>query len=157
MVHPSNNSNNATSSNDSNSNAPNSTCADQIVSEEGEPPNSGTRHVSISIQRPPPTLSITSSNRSTNSSISDSDKPSPISEAGGNPQSQLPSTGSTLSSIPSALLQPHTLTINQTVQLLSSNINHGLSSKEAESRLSTFGPNQLKENKGASAWTIFLR
>jgi len=48
------------------------------------------------------------------------------------------------------------LSIDQVESTLSTNAQKGLSSAEAKSRLEKFGPNQLKEKKGRTAFSIFL-
>ncbi len=50
----------------------------------------------------------------------------------------------------------YNLTPEEIARTLGSSLTHGLSSEEAESRLGEYGPNQLKEKKPVSAWTIFL-
>ncbi len=50
----------------------------------------------------------------------------------------------------------YNLTVDQAVGLLSSDINAGLTQQEVEKRLAQFGPNQLKEKKAVSAFSIFF-
>lgn len=155
MVDPPILNNNAISNSNSHSNSNNShSISGDQINEELEPPNP---KGGVNPIHHPTRISIASSISTNNSTPSSS---SPISEK--QPQDVQVQAGninggSSLQTFPPSLHQPHTLTEEQTVQLLLSNLNHGLDSKEAENRLKPFGPNQIKEIKGASAWTIFLR
>ncbi len=50
----------------------------------------------------------------------------------------------------------HTVAIDQTLQQLSSNKDTGLSGQQVSERLQQYGPNELKETGGRSAWSIFI-
>ncbi|WP_339376524.1 cation-translocating P-type ATPase [Calothrix sp. NIES-2098] len=50
----------------------------------------------------------------------------------------------------------HSLEIEQALELLDSNADTGLSLQEVEKRLQKYGPNELEENSGRSAWEILL-
>ncbi|KAF2125399.1 potassium/sodium eff [Dothidotthia symphoricarpi CBS 119687] len=64
-----------------------------------------------------------------------------------------PSDGAT----PSPLHAPHTLTFEEVAEELRVDINHGLSTTEAESRLQLYGPNKVKGAEGLSMWKILMR
>lgn len=51
----------------------------------------------------------------------------------------------------------HTLPAHQVALHLRVDVNHGLSSAEAASRLERDGPNKVKSAEGVSAWEILLR
>ncbi|KAL4894410.1 hypothetical protein BDV59DRAFT_175425 [Aspergillus ambiguus] len=51
----------------------------------------------------------------------------------------------------------HTFDSAQLASLLEVNIDHGLSSTEAATRLARYGPNRVKEVEGISIWKILLR
>jgi P-type Ca2+ transporter type 2C len=50
----------------------------------------------------------------------------------------------------------HTVAIDQTIKQLSSNKNTGLSGQQVSERLQQYGPNELEETGGRSAWSIFI-
>ena len=50
----------------------------------------------------------------------------------------------------------HTVAIDQTLQQLSSNKDTGLSGQQVSERLQQYGPNELEETGGRSAWSIFI-
>jgi P-type Ca2+ transporter type 2C len=50
----------------------------------------------------------------------------------------------------------HTVAIDKTLQQLSSNKDAGLSSQQVSQRLQQYGPNELEETGGRSAWSIFV-
>lgn len=50
----------------------------------------------------------------------------------------------------------HTVGIDKTLQQLSSNKDTGLSSQQVSERLQQYGPNELEETGGRSAWSIFV-
>ena len=52
---------------------------------------------------------------------------------------------------------PHTLTIDQAATEISSNLNEGLTSVEAESRLQKYGRNELDDGPGVSPVKILVR
>ncbi|KAF2460680.1 sodium transport ATPase [Lineolata rhizophorae] len=51
----------------------------------------------------------------------------------------------------------HTLTVEETTDLLGTDVQNGLSSAEATSRFQRDGPNKVKGAKGLSVWEILLR
>ncbi|PWZ02869.1 Na+ or K+ P-type ATPase [Testicularia cyperi] len=55
------------------------------------------------------------------------------------------------------LHQPHSLSPEEAIRHFQSNLDEGLSEKEAADRLATHGPNQLKENNRVSATSILIR
>jgi P-type Ca2+ transporter type 2C len=50
----------------------------------------------------------------------------------------------------------HTVAIDKTIKQLSSNKNTGLSGQQVSERLQQYGPNELEETGGRSAWSIFI-
>lgn len=50
----------------------------------------------------------------------------------------------------------HTVAIDKTLQQLSSNKDTGLSGQQVSERLQQYGPNELEETGGRSAWSIFI-
>ena len=74
--------------------------------------------------------------------VGDDDKP---------PQRSAPGTGAV------DLLQPHSLSTEDTIIRFETHITTGLSDAEAASRLEKYGPNQLKEKASVSAWSILVR
>ncbi|KAF9691426.1 hypothetical protein EKO04_010817 [Ascochyta lentis] len=58
---------------------------------------------------------------------------------------------------PPPLHAPHTLSFEQVAEALRVDINHGLSTTEAESRLGLYGPNKVKGAEGLSMWKILMR
>jgi hypothetical protein len=52
---------------------------------------------------------------------------------------------------------PHTLSAHRVAQDLKSDVDHGLSSEEAASRLARDGPNSIKGAKGISLYEIFIQ
>lgn len=52
---------------------------------------------------------------------------------------------------------PHTLSIDQLTKETGANIDHGLSTAEATSRLTKYGRNELDEGPGVSPVKIFVR
>jgi len=60
-------------------------------------------------------------------------------------------------STPPPLHAPHTLTFTQAAEALRVNIDHGLTTVEAASRLQLYGPNKVKGAEGLSMWKILMR
>ncbi|KAF2023558.1 sodium P-type ATPase-like protein [Setomelanomma holmii] len=58
---------------------------------------------------------------------------------------------------PPQLQAPHTLSFEEVAEQLRVDINYGLSSAEAESRLGLYGPNKVKGAEGLSLWKILMR
>ncbi|WP_138497855.1 cation-translocating P-type ATPase [Nostoc sp. PA-18-2419] len=50
----------------------------------------------------------------------------------------------------------HSLDVDKALDLLDSNADSGLTSEDIQQRLQKYGPNELKENAGRSAWQILL-
>ncbi|MDF5711598.1 MAG: cation-translocating P-type ATPase [Nostoc sp. S4] len=50
----------------------------------------------------------------------------------------------------------HSLEVDKALDLLDSNVDSGLTSEDIQQRLQKYGPNELQENAGRSAWQILL-
>ncbi|KAH0445400.1 hypothetical protein IEQ34_025513 [Dendrobium chrysotoxum] len=55
------------------------------------------------------------------------------------------------------LHRPHTLTVEETIDVFKADFNHGLTTEEAKLRSNRDGPNVIQEAKGVSIWSIALR
>ncbi|KAJ4314755.1 hypothetical protein N0V94_006299 [Neodidymelliopsis sp. IMI 364377] len=58
---------------------------------------------------------------------------------------------------PPPLHAPHTLSFEEVAEALRVDINHGLSTAEADTRLGLYGPNKVKGAEGLSMWKILMR
>ncbi|MBD2386785.1 cation-translocating P-type ATPase [Cylindrospermum sp. FACHB-282] len=59
-------------------------------------------------------------------------------------------------SLPEAAAVWHSLEVDKALDLLDSNADGGLTTQEIQQRLQKYGPNELEENVGRSAWEILL-
>jgi Ca2+-transporting ATPase len=59
-------------------------------------------------------------------------------------------------SLPEGAAVWHSLEVNKALDLLDSNADSGLTSQEVQQRLQEYGPNELEETAGRSAWEILL-
>jgi Ca2+-transporting ATPase len=59
-------------------------------------------------------------------------------------------------SLPDSTTVWHTLEVDKAIELLSTNADTGLSPQEAQQRLEQYGPNELEETGGRSAWEILI-
>ncbi|MER3491622.1 MAG: magnesium-transporting ATPase [Mastigocladus sp. ERB_26_2] len=59
-------------------------------------------------------------------------------------------------SLPDSTTVWHSLEVDKAIELLSTNADTGLSPQEAQQRLEQYGPNELEETGGRSAWEILV-
>ncbi|MBD2777703.1 cation-translocating P-type ATPase [Iningainema tapete] len=59
-------------------------------------------------------------------------------------------------SLPDSATVWHSLEVDKALELLSSNADTGISPQEVEQRLQKYGPNELEETSGRSAWEILV-
>jgi Ca2+-transporting ATPase len=59
-------------------------------------------------------------------------------------------------SLPDSTTVWHSLEVDKAIELLSANADTGLSSEEVQQRLQKYGPNELEETGGRSAWEILV-
>lgn len=59
-------------------------------------------------------------------------------------------------SLPDSAAVWHSLEVDKALELLSSHADTGLTPQEVETRLQKYGPNELEESGGRSAWEILL-
>src|SRR5690242_16062105 len=59
-------------------------------------------------------------------------------------------------SLPEGATVWHSLEVDKALDLLDSNADSGLTPQEVEQRLQKYGPNELEEHGGRSAWEILL-
>lgn len=59
-------------------------------------------------------------------------------------------------SLPEAAAVWHSLEVDKALDLLDTNADRGLTTQEIQQRLQKYGPNELEENGGRSAWAILL-
>ncbi|AKG23472.1 cation-translocating P-type ATPase [Calothrix sp. 336/3] len=59
-------------------------------------------------------------------------------------------------SLPDSATVWHSLEVNQALELLQTSADNGLTPQEVEQRLQKYGPNELEETGGRSAWEILL-
>ncbi len=59
-------------------------------------------------------------------------------------------------SLPDSTTAWHSLEVDKAIELLSTNADTGLSPQEAQQRLEKYGPNELEETGGRSAWEILV-
>ncbi len=59
-------------------------------------------------------------------------------------------------SLPDSTTAWHSLEVDKSIELLSTHADTGLSSQEVQQRLQRYGPNELEETSGRSAWKILV-